>query len=73
VARAFKRLEDSLRARGQARAPSETAAELLARAAAGRAGRALSAFEQERYGPRPPAPDEQAAAVAELDELSGRI
>lgn len=73
VARAFRRLEDSLRARGRARAPAETAAELLARAAGGRAEKALGAFEQERYGARPPTPDQQRAAVAELDELARRL
>lgn len=73
VARALRRLEEALGARGRPRAPAETAAELLVRATGGRIPQALGVFEQERYGARPPTPDEQRAAVAELDDLARRL
>ena len=74
VTHAFRRLENALAARGSPRAPPETAAELMARAATGRpkAGSALSAFQQERYGAEPPPRREVEEAIAELDELASR-
>ncbi|MFN2587883.1 MAG: DUF3488 and DUF4129 domain-containing transglutaminase family protein [Actinomycetota bacterium] len=76
VTTALRRLEDALQARGEGRAPPETAAELLARTARfhrGGSRRALGAFETERYGPLPPRDDEVAAAVAELDRLTKAV
>jgi transglutaminase-like putative cysteine protease len=72
VTRAFRRFEDSLEARGAGRRPAETAAELLRRAAPenGAIPSALDAFEQERYGPRPPGRDEVRAAVRTLESLA---
>ena len=73
---AFRRLEDALAARGEGRAPPETAGEVLARTArfhgAG-SRRALGAFERERYGPLPPRDDEVEDAVAELDRLTQAV
>jgi transglutaminase-like putative cysteine protease len=74
VTRAFRRFERTLEGRGRARSPSETAAELLRRAAF-RAPRketatALSAFHKERYGAEEPTPDEIRAAIAELERLN---
>jgi protein-glutamine gamma-glutamyltransferase len=72
VTRAFRRFEDSLEARGAGRRPAETAAELLRRAVP--EDRAippvLDAFEQERYGPRPPGTSEVEAAVRTLESLA---
>jgi hypothetical protein len=75
ITHAFRRLEESLAARGSPRAPPETAAELMARTGRGRprAGSALRAFQQERYGPADPSPAEAEAAVKELDELALRV
>ena len=73
VTAAFRRLEDALEARGEGRAPPETASEMLARTArflGGRPRAALAAFERERYGQRPPSPPEIDAA---LDELEGLV
>ena len=72
ITHAFRRLEESLAARGSPRAPPETAAELMARTGRGRprAGTALRAFQQERYGPQDPSPEEVAEAIAELDDLA---
>nr|MDQ3916755.1 DUF4129 domain-containing protein [Actinomycetota bacterium] len=63
-------------ARGEGRAPPETASEVLARIARFRgegSRRALGAFESERYGPLPPREDEVDAAVAELDRLTKAV
>lgn len=76
VTTAFRRLEDALEARGEGRAPPETAGEMLARTARFRGegpGRALGAFEAERYGPLPPRYDEVEAAVEELDRLTKAV
>jgi protein-glutamine gamma-glutamyltransferase len=73
VTRAFHRFERALAQRGRGRTPPETAAELMARTAGrdGAArGAALRAFEQERYGPRPPAEHEARAAIEELNRLA---
>lgn len=73
VTEAFRRFEQALATRGEARAPSETAAETLARAAryhGGSSRSALRVFEVERYGPLPPGETETAAAVDELDRLA---
>jgi hypothetical protein len=72
VTRAFRRFEDSLETRGAGRRPAETAAELLRRAApeGGAIPSALDAFEQERYGARPPDRDEVRAAVRTLESLA---
>ena len=73
VTTAFRRFEDALAARGEPRAPAETAGEVVARTARfhGRSSRAaLHVFEAERYGPLPPDDDEAAAAVEELDRLA---
>jgi protein-glutamine gamma-glutamyltransferase len=73
VTTAFRRLEDALAARGEARAPSETAGEVIARTArfhGSESRAALRVFEAERYGPLPPDDDEVTAAVEELDRLS---
>ena len=74
ITRAFRRLEDALAGQGRARAPAETAAELMrrttARKPAPQAKGALNAFEQERYGSDTPAQAEIDAAVAELDRLA---
>ena len=75
ITHAFRRLEESLAARGSPRAPPETAAELMARTGRGRprAGAALSAFELERYGAEEPSPNEVQEAVAELDDLASGV
>ncbi|MFN2389892.1 MAG: DUF4129 domain-containing transglutaminase family protein, partial [Actinomycetota bacterium] len=76
VTRALHRLEQTLAVRGSGRAPSETAAELLARTSdLGRdpTRRALETFERERYGDAPPGPPEVDAAVAELRRLRGAV
>lgn len=75
ITHAFRRLEESLAARGAPRAPPETAAELMARTGRGRAraGTALNAFQQERYGHADPSPAEVQEAVAELDDLAARV
>jgi protein-glutamine gamma-glutamyltransferase len=74
VARALRRLEEALAARGRGRGPAETAAELLARAAPGssEAAAALEAFHRERYGPSPPGRDEARAAARALEALAER-
>jgi transglutaminase-like putative cysteine protease len=73
ITHAFRRFEEALAARGSPRAPPETAAELMARAA-GRAKpnaeQALRAFELERYGSGSPSRSEIEEAVAELDRLA---
>lgn len=75
VARAFRRFEESLAARRRGRKPSETAAELIQRTAAGRkspaTSTALGAFEKERYGLEPPDEREVRIAVDELQRLAG--
>jgi hypothetical protein len=76
VTTAFRRFEDALAARGQPRAPSETAGEVVARTARfhGTQSRAaLRVFEAERYGPLPPDDDDVATAVEELDRLSRAV
>ena len=73
VTLAFRRFEDALAARGEARAPAETAAEVVARTARfhGDASRAaLRVFEEERYGPLPPRDEDVAVAVEELERLA---
>jgi hypothetical protein len=73
VTRAFHRLESALAQGGRGRTPPETAAELMARVGgreSARGAKALRAFEQERYGSRPPAEEETRAAVEELDRLA---
>ena len=74
ITRAFRGLEDALASQGRARAPAETAAELMrrtiARKPAPSAKGALSAFERERYGQDAPTPAEVDAAVEELDRLA---
>jgi hypothetical protein len=76
VTKAFRRLEDALEARGEGRAPPETASEVLARTARFHGNgprRALGVFETERYGPLPPDEDDVASAVAELDRLAQAV
>ncbi|HEV2755301.1 MAG TPA: DUF3488 and transglutaminase-like domain-containing protein [Actinomycetota bacterium] len=76
VTTAFRRLEDALDARGEGRAPPETASEVLARTARFRgegSRRALGAFEAERYGPLPPDDDAVEEAVEELDRLTKAV
>ena len=76
VTTAFRRLEDALAARGQARAPAETAGEVVARTArfhGAQSRAALRVFEAERYGPLPPGDEEVAVAVEELDRLSRAV
>jgi transglutaminase-like putative cysteine protease len=76
VTAALRRLEDALEARGEGRAPPETAGEMLARTARFHGGSpraALAAFETERYGPLPPAEDDVEAAVAELDRMTRAV
>jgi hypothetical protein len=68
VARAFRRLEHALAARGRPRRPEETAREVLERT--GGNGVATSAFEKERYSAEALSHDEAATAVKELDELT---
>jgi hypothetical protein len=73
VTMAFRRFEDALAARGEARAPAETAGEVVARTArfhGGESRAALRVFEAERYGPLPPEDEDVAAAVDELDRLA---
>lgn len=74
ITRAFRRLEDALARQGRARAPAETAAELIRRTTARKpaplAKGALSAFERERYGSEEPTQEEIDAAVQELDRLA---
>lgn len=73
VTSSFARLEAALAGGGAPRGSAETGAELLARTTDLRrrsAGRALEAFEQERYGERPPHPSDAAEAVVELDRLT---
>jgi transglutaminase-like putative cysteine protease len=73
VARAFHRLEETLRMRGEGRTPSETAAETIRRSSTLTGMKpqlALSSLEQECYGPRPPGKKETEAAVDELRRLS---
>lgn len=73
VTTAFRRFEDALAARGEARAPGETAGELVARSARfhGDFSReALRVFEVERYGPLPPGEAEATSAVDELERLA---
>jgi protein-glutamine gamma-glutamyltransferase len=70
---AFRKLEGAAAARGQGREPPETAAELLRRAAdlnAPDTREALRTFERERYGNRPPSPQQIERAVREFDRLS---
>ncbi|HVF52544.1 MAG TPA: transglutaminaseTgpA domain-containing protein [Actinomycetota bacterium] len=74
VTRAFGQLERVLAMAGAGRAPPETAAELMARAAdlsEPATQHALHAFERERYGAAPPPEREADAAVAELHRLAG--
>ena len=75
VAMAWHRFEEALRDAGRGRAPSETAAELMARThprnLEGRA--ALEVFERERYGHPPPRPAEAAAAAGRLDALAEEV
>ncbi|MDQ3982567.1 MAG: DUF4129 domain-containing transglutaminase family protein, partial [Actinomycetota bacterium] len=76
VTRALRRLEDALEARGEGRAPPETARAMLARTARfheGGTGAALAAFEAERYGPLPPREEDVRVAVAELDRLARAV
>jgi protein-glutamine gamma-glutamyltransferase len=75
VAMAWHRFEGALRSAGRGRAPSETAAELIARThpSAPGARAALDTFERERYGYPPPRPAESAAAAHELDRLANEI
>jgi transglutaminase-like putative cysteine protease len=76
VAREFARLEKALAARGQGRAPPETARELLARTAdlsEPEVGIALAAFERERYGSDAPSPHEARRAAAELVRLAREL
>lgn len=75
ITHAFRRLEESLAARGSPRAPPETAAELMARTGRGRprAGAALSAFQRERYGADSPSVAEVEEAVSELDDLASGL
>ena len=72
VAMAFDRFEKAQRAAGLSRAPSETAAELVARTtpATPEIDSALEVFERERYGYPPPRPAEAMAAVGQLDRLA---
>jgi transglutaminase-like putative cysteine protease len=73
VARAFRRFEESVAARGSPRAPPETAAELIRRAGGrGRpeVGSALRTFERERYAADEPSEEETRAAVDELERLA---
>ncbi len=73
VTRAFRRFEGILEMKGAGRAPPETAAELLTRAAdlsRHETKEALRAFERERYGPLPPSQVEADAAVGELRRLT---
>jgi hypothetical protein len=74
VTRALKGVEDAVAAQGAPRAPPETAAELLARTGGRKpeVGRALKAFEQERYGSAPPPQAEAEAAIGELNRLAVR-
>lgn len=72
VARALARLERALADAGKPRAPSETAAEVIARAARSNGVHvhsAAAAFEQERYGAEPPTERDARAAVQEIDQL----
>ena len=77
VTRAFRRYEQTLAGAGRARSPSETASELLRRAALraprGRTNVVLSAFEKERYGRNGPSEDEVRAAITELERLTEDI
>lgn len=73
VTAAFRRFEDALAARGEARAPAETAGEVVARTARfhGDTSRAaLRVFEIERYGPLPPREEDVNEAVDELERLA---
>jgi transglutaminase-like putative cysteine protease len=72
VTLAFRRFEESLAAGGAGRRPAETAADLLRRTATHDDAVlfVLHAFEQERYGPRPPDPKEVEAAVMTLESLA---
>jgi protein-glutamine gamma-glutamyltransferase len=73
VALAFRRLEGALAERGEGRRPPETAKELVARAARSQVAPvrdAVRTFERERYGERPPSPEEIERAVGELDRLA---
>jgi protein-glutamine gamma-glutamyltransferase len=72
VTMAFHRFEEALRAAGRPRGRSETAGELIARAAppTTEARDALHTFERERYGYPPPTPAEAEAAAAALDRMA---
>ena len=76
VTTAFRRFEEALAARGEARSPAETAGEVVARTAKfhGAGSRvALRVFEAERYGPLPPDDADVTAAVEELDRLARAV
>lgn len=69
---AFHRYEQALRAAGRGRTVSETAAELVERAAppTPETKSALEVFERERYGYPPPRPQEAIAAANALDRMA---
>jgi hypothetical protein len=72
VARAFARFENAFSG-SRRRRSDETASEFMARSLgslAAPSSSALRAFEKERYGDDDPTPDEQRAAVAELQRLA---
>ena len=72
VARGVGQLERALAASGRPRAPSETGAAVIARAArcsAVAVPSAGAAFEQERYGAEPPSEPDARAAIQELERL----
>ena len=74
VTRAFRRFEQTLAGTGRARAPSETAAEVLTRTTVATPRKetdvALNAFHKERYGQDEPTSDEIRAAISELERLT---
>ena len=72
VTHAFMDLEGAMAAKGEGRRPPETAPELVARARMTRAQEtrdAVRTFERERYGERPPTPEEIERAVKEFGRL----
>ena len=73
VTRAVARYEDATWATGKGRRRSETAAELFARMAGGRAAGAVRAFEQERYGRTDPPENVVRDAVRVIDRLAGEL
>lgn len=73
VAHAFQKLEQAFAANGTGRRPPETAHELVRRAVRTEpeeTRRAVRVFERERYGNRPPSPEEIRSAVKEFDRLA---